>query len=141
MGAAVARAQEVVSEDRIVALESDVKRAFTDIGEIKGSVKALEGKVQELGRKSDDVDEKVDGLIVDIHSFKTEVAKEFGALRELLRVQIGEVRAEIGELRVEMIERFGHLKIWVLVTIAGTLASLVSMAMSIATFVHGWKSP
>jgi uncharacterized small protein (DUF1192 family) len=92
--------------------------------------------------------EKVDGVIVALHSFKTEVAKEFGALRELLRIQVGELRAEIGELRTEMgrlraemIERFGHLKIWVLITIAGSVASLISMAMSIATFVHGWKSP
>ena len=46
MGAAAARVQEMVDENRIVMLESDVKRVFTDIGEIKGTIKALEGKVQ-----------------------------------------------------------------------------------------------
>ena len=122
----------MVDENRIVMLESDVKHVFTDIGEIKGSVKALDGKVQVL-------DGKVQALA--LHSFKTEVAKEFGALRDLLRVQIGELRAEIGQLRTEMIERFGQLKIWVLITIAGSIASMISMVMSIATFIHGWKSP
>lgn len=183
MGAAAARVQEMVDENRIVILESDVKHVFTDIGEIKGSVKAVEnrvealdgkvqaldgkvqaldgkvqaldgkvqvldtrvqeldGKVKVLDRKVDDLDEKVNGVIVALHSFKTEVAKEFGALRDLLRIQIGELRAELGALRTEMIERFGHLKIWVLITLAGSIASLISMALSIATFVHGWKSP
>ena len=169
MGTAAARVQEMVDENRIVILESDVKRVIIDTGEIKGSIKALDGKVQVLDtkvqvldtevqeldgkvkvldRKVDDLDEKVDGVIVALHSFKTEVAKEFGALRDLLRMQVGELRSEIGELRAaleglrtEMIERFGNLKIWVLITIAGSVASLVSMALSIATFVHGWKSP
>jgi len=162
MGTAAARVQEMVDENRIVILESDVKRVIIDTGEIKGSIKALDGKVQVLDtkvqeldgkvkvldRKVDDLDEKVDGVIVALHSFKTEVAKEFGALRDLLRMQVGELRSEIGELRAaleglrtEMIERFGNLKIWVLITIAGSVASLVSMALSIATLVHGWKSP
>jgi chromosome segregation ATPase len=176
MGAAAARVQEMVDENRIVILESDVKHVFTDIGEIKGTVKALDskvqaldgkvqvlddkvqvldgkvqvldtkvqeldGKVKVLDRKVDDLDEKVAGVIVALHAFKTEVAKEFAALRDLMRIQIGEVRAEIGGLRTEMIERFGNLKIWVLITVAGSVASLISMAMSIATFIHGWKSP
>src|ERR1700741_217261 len=109
MAAAVARVQEMASADRIVTLESDVKRVFTDVGEIKGSVKELDSKVQALDihvqvvdtrvqeldgkdqvldRKVDHLEEKVDGVIIDLHSFKTEVAKEFGALRELLRIQI-----------------------------------------------------
>jgi len=183
MGAAVARVQEMASEDRIVTLESDVKGIFTDTTEIKESVKGLEGKVEvldskvqaldakvgaldikvqvldikvqvlddkvqvldtkvdELDRKVDALDEKVNGVVVALHSFKTEVAKEFGALRELLRMQISELRSEMGELRTEMIEKIGHLKIWVLITIAGSVASLISMGMSIAMFVHGWKSP
>lgn len=194
MGAAAVRVQEMVSEDRIMTLESDVKRVIIDTGEIKGSVRALEGnvkvlegkfevldgkvqtldskvgaldgkvqvldsKVHELGRKVDGLEEKVDGVIVAFHSFKTEVAKEFGALRELMRMQIGELRTELwteigqlrteigqlrvdmGELRAELLEKIGNVKLWVLITIAGSVASLVSMALSIATFVHGWKSP
>ena len=42
----------------------------------------------------------------------------------------------VGGLRTEMIEKIGNLRIWVLITIAGSIASLVSMGMSIATFVR-----
>jgi predicted RNase H-like nuclease (RuvC/YqgF family) len=137
MGAAVARVEEMMGEDRMVTLESDIKRVFSDIGEIKGSVKFLEvkvevldGKVQVLDRKVEATGDNIDGVRIELHSFETEVAKEFGAVRE-----------QIGGLRTEMIEKIGNLRIWVLITIAGSVASLVSMGMSIASFVRGWKSP
>ncbi len=69
------------------------------------------------------------------------MAKEFGAIRVLIAEQIAGLRTEMNELRTEMIEKIGSLRIWVLITIAGSIASLVSMGMSIASFVRGWKAP
>jgi len=75
------------------------------------------------------LDGKIEGVRSELYSFKTEVAKEFGA-----------VRGQIAGLRTEMIERIGNLKIWVLLTAAGAAGSLVSMFLNIASLLRGWKS-
>jgi len=116
MSAAAAWERKMPGEDRIASLESGMKHVISTVG-------SLDNRVQGLA-------DKVDAVGSDLNAFKTEAAKAFGA-----------VRVEIANLRTDMIERLGNLKIWLLLTAAGTAGSLISMFLNIASLIHGWKSP
>ena len=104
MNAVVAVERSMAAEDRMARLESDV-------GELKGDVKALNARVNE-------------SIISN--------AKEFGSLRAEMEKASGSLRAEMekgfGSLRAEMEKGFGTLKtsmesakLWMLVTGVGSV--------------------
>jgi hypothetical protein len=88
MNAAVAEVMNMVVEDRIAGLESDV-------AEIKGDVKAL-GK--QFGDFKTEMEKGFSSVRTELQGFKTEVAKEFVAK------EIGSVKTEMESLRA-FIER------------------------------------
>jgi predicted RNase H-like nuclease (RuvC/YqgF family) len=99
MNAHATQERAMTDESRIGKLESDVQHLQADVTEIKGEVKWLRT-----------------GFL----SFKTEVAKEFGA-----------VRTSIESLRTA-IER---AKLWMVITGAGTILSVWGAAVALARFL------
>jgi predicted nucleic acid-binding Zn-ribbon protein len=67
MNARALQEKVVTDESRIGKLESDVHRLQTDVTEIKAEVRSLRGAI--------------DLLRTEFLAFKTEVAKDFGAVR------------------------------------------------------------
>jgi len=100
MSAAVAMERQMAVEDRVASLESDMRYVRSDIAEMKSDLKFLG---------------------TQFHSFRTEVAKEFGDVRTAMA-------NEIGGLRAEMHREFGTIrtsieqaKLWMLVTGVGAV--------------------
>ena len=109
-------------EDRLASLESDVKYLRNDMTDVKRHIQSLDNGIQNVR--------------ADFQGFKTEVAKEFGA-----------VRTEAAGLRADMNEKFGAVrvsieslktsieksKLWMLVTGVGVIMSTV------VTLAHALK--
>jgi len=100
VNAVVAAENSMVAEDRIARLESDV-------GELKGDVKALNARVSE-------------SIIAN--------AKEFGGLKTEMEKGFGTLRTEIEKNRADTEKGFGSLKtsiesakLWMLVTGVGSV--------------------
>jgi chromosome segregation ATPase len=145
MNAAVAEVMNMVVEDRIARLESDV-------AEIKGDVKTL-GKQfgdfktemakefssirTELQGSKTEVAKEFSSVRTELQGFKTEVAKEFSSIKAELQgsktemtKEFGSVAKEIGSVRIEMeslrtsIERN---KVWMLCTGLSTVLSIAAI--------------
>ena len=129
MNAALAVAWEVEDmsvEERLVQIESDMGHVLSTLVELKGDAKSTKGEikdvrgeikevrgdvqevrceVQEVRGEVQKVREELKG---DLHSFKTETAKEFGF-----------VRADIEKVRTAI----ESVKVWFLVTCFGAVFS------------------
>ena len=122
MNAALAVAWEVKDmsvEERLVQIESDMGHVLSTLVELKGDAKStkgeikdvrgeireVRGEVQEVRGEVQKVREELKG---DLHSFKTETAKEFGF-----------VRADIEKVRTAI----ESVKVWFLVTCFGAVFS------------------
>jgi len=109
-------------EDRLASLESDVKHLRNDMTDVKQHIKSLDNGVQNVR--------------ADLQSFKTEVAKEFGAVRTEAAGLRAEMNREFGLVRVSIeslktsIEK---AKLWMLVTGVGVIMSTV------VTLAHALK--
>ena len=102
------------TEERLASLESDVKYLRRDVTNMQALIQSLDNGIQNLR--------------FDVQSFKTEVTKEFGA-----------VRTEAADLRAGMNKEFGAVhvaiealktsieksKLWMLVTGVGVIMSTV----------------
>jgi hypothetical protein len=82
MSAAVALKKEIVVEDRIAVLESDMRHVRSDIAEIKGDIKSAR---------------------TELYSFKTEVAEQFGELRTEMHKELGSIRTSIEQAKLWML--------------------------------------
>ena len=122
MNAALAVAWEVEDmsvEERLVQIESDMGHVLStlvelkgdakstkgEIKDVRGEIKEVRGEVQEVRGEVQKVREELKG---DLHSFKTETAKEFGF-----------VRADIEKVRTAI----ESVKVWFLVTCFGAVFS------------------
>ncbi len=118
MNAVVVAESSMVAEDRIARLESDV-------GELKGDVKALNARVsesiianaKEFGGLKTEMEKGFGTLGTEIEKTRTDTEKGFGALR-----------AEIEKNRADTERGFGSLttsiesaKLWMLVTGVGSV--------------------
>jgi len=104
-----------MSDDhRIVKLVSDVSHLQSDVTEIKSDVKSLTGAVEVLK--------------TEFYSFRTEVAKEFGALRAEMATRFGIVDTRIESLKTAL----EQTKRWVLVSGLSAIASLLTMLAALA---------
>jgi predicted nucleic acid-binding Zn-ribbon protein len=133
MNALMKKEDPMSVEDRLASLESDVKYLRNDMTDVKQHVRSLDNSLQ---------------------SFKTEVAKEFGAvraeaagLRAEMNREFGAVRTEAAGLRAEMNKEFGAVrvsieslkisiekaKLWMLVSGVGVIMSTV------VTLAHALK--
>ena len=119
MGAARKLEERMTVEERVTNIEKDVGHILTTLTDMKGEAKGLKAEVHQLG--------------TEFHSFKTEVAKEFGLVRAEMEKGFGSLRTEmekeVGSLRTE-IER---AKLWFVSTIAGTVATFIA---TLATVLH-----
>jgi chromosome segregation ATPase len=109
-------------EDRLASLESDVKYLRNDMTDVKQHIQSLDNGIQNVR--------------ADLQSFKTEVAKEFGAVRTEAAGLRAEMNKEFGAVRVSIeslktsIEK---AKLWMLVTGVGVIMSTV------VTLAHALK--
>jgi len=115
MNALMKKEDPMSAEDRLASLESDVKYLRSDMTDVKQRIQSLDN---------------------NLHSFKTEVAKEFGAarteaacLRADMNEKFGAVRVSIESLKIS-IEKS---KLWMLLTGVGVIMSMV------ATLAHALK--
>jgi len=100
MNAVVAAENSMVAEDRIARIESDV-------GELKGDVKALNARVSE-------------SIIANARAFgglKTEVEKGFGTLRTEIEKNRADTEKGFGSLKTSI----ESAKLWMLVTGVGSV--------------------
>jgi predicted RNase H-like nuclease (RuvC/YqgF family) len=115
MNALMKKEDAMSVEDRLASLESDVKYLRNDMTDVKQHVRSLDNSLQ---------------------SFKTEVAKEFGAVRTEAAGLRAEMNKEFGAVRVSIeslktsIEKS---KLWMLVTGVGVIMSTV------VTLAHALK--
>jgi predicted RNase H-like nuclease (RuvC/YqgF family) len=123
MNALMKKKEDTMSvEDRLASLESDVKYLRNDMTDVKQHIRSLDNSLQ---------------------SFKTEVAKEFGAvrteaagLRAEMNKEFGAVRVSIESLKtsIESIKTsIEKSKLWMLVTGVGVVMSTV------VTLAHALK--
>ena len=122
MNALMKKEHNMSVEDRLASLESDVKYLRNDMTDVKQHIQSLDNGVQNVR--------------ADLQSFKTEVAKEFGAvhteaagLRAEMNKEFGSVRVSIESLKIS-IEK---AKLWMLVTGVGVIMSTV------VTLAHALK--
>ena len=142
MNALMKKEYKMSVEDRLASLESDVKYLRNDMTDVKQRIQSLDNGIQNLG--------------ADLQSSKTEVAKEFGAvrteaagLRAEMNREFGAVRAEAAGLRAEMNKEFGAVrvsieslktsiekaKLWMLVTgVGGIMSTVVTLAHALKLF-------
>jgi hypothetical protein len=111
VNAVVAAENSMVAEDRIARLESDV-------GELKGDVKALNARVSE----------SIIANAKDFGGLKTEMEKGLGTVRTEMEKGFGTLRSEIEKNRAETEKGLGSLKtsiesakLWMLVTGVGSV--------------------
>ena len=122
MNALMKKEDNMSVEDRLASLESDVKYLRNDMTDVKQHIKSLDNGVQNVR--------------ADLQSFKTEVAKEFGAVRTEAAGLRAEMNREFGLVRVSIeslktsIEK---AKLWMLVTGVGVIMSTV------VTLAHALK--
>jgi predicted RNase H-like nuclease (RuvC/YqgF family) len=115
MNALMKKEDTMSVEDRLASLESDVKYLRNDMTDVKQHIRSLDNGLQ---------------------SFKTEVAKEFGAVRTEAAGLRAEMNKEFGAVRVSIeslktsIEKS---KLWMLVTGVGVIMSAV------VTLAHALK--
>ena len=127
MNAAVAEVMNMVVEDRLARLESDVV-------EMKDDVKTL-GK--QFGDFKTEMAKEFSSVRAELQGFKTEVAKEFSSIRAELQgsktemaKEFSSVAKEIGSVRTEMeslrtsIERN---KVWMLCTGISTVLGIAAI--------------
>ena len=105
MGVAVAMVMEepMAIEERVARLESDVSFIRADIADIKADMRGLRGEVNSLKTE-------VYEFKKEFYEFKTEVAKEFGRVRASIE----------------------SLKLWMILTGIGSMASVVGLALTLA---------
>ena len=115
MNAALAVAWEVKDmsvEERLVQIESDMGHVLSTLVELKGDAKSTKGEIKDVRGEIKEVRGEVqkvrEELKGDLHSFKTETAKEFGF-----------VRADIEKVRTAI----ESVKVWFLVTCFGAVFS------------------
>ena len=85
MKALMKKEDKMSVEDRLASLESDVKYLRDDMTDVKQRIQSLDNGVQNVR--------------ADLQSFKTEVAKEFGAVR----VSIESLKTSIEKSKLWMI--------------------------------------
>jgi hypothetical protein len=97
----------VVAVERSMAAEDRMARLESDVGELKGDVKALSARVNESNIAN---------------------AKEFGSLRTEMERGFGSLRSEVEKNRADTEKGFGSLKtsiesakLWMLVTGVGSV--------------------
>jgi phage-related protein len=76
-----------------VSVEELIANIESDMGHVRSTLADVKGEAKELR--------------TELHSFKTEVAKDFGLVRS------------------EMEKGFGSIKVWVLATIGGAVISVI----------------
>ncbi len=110
-------------EERVANVEADMRHVRSTLADMKGEAKELR---------------------TEVHSFKTEVAKEFGSVRTemekgfgLLRTEMengfGSVAKEFGSLRTEIAKGNGSVKLWFVSTISATVVAFLTV---LATVLH-----
>jgi len=117
VNAVVAVESSMVAEDRIARLESDV-------GELKGDVKALSARVSE----------SIIANARELGSLKTEMERGFGTLRTEMERGIGSLGTEMEKNRADTEKGLGSLKtsiesakLWMLVTGVGSVILVTSV--------------
>ena len=122
MNALMKKEDKMPVEDRLTSLESDVKYLRNDMTDVKQHIRLLDTGIQNLK--------------ADHQSFRTEVAKEFGAVRTEaadfradMNKEFGAVRVSIESLKIS-IEK---AKLWMLVSGVGVIMSTV------VTLAHALK--
>ena len=122
-----------MAEEPLTRLESNWSHMKSDIQDMKADIRSVTGLVQHLG--------------TELHAFKTDVTKEFGAVRGEMAKEFGAVRGEIGQLKSEMATEFGKInttmaslrtqivqsKLWMLTT---GVATVLSVAAVVGLKVH-----
>ncbi len=73
-------------EERVANIEADMRHVRSTLADMKGEAKELR---------------------TEFHSFKTEVAKDFGSVRTEMEKGSGSVAKEFGSVRTEMEKGFG----------------------------------
>jgi len=122
MNALMKKEDNMSVEDRLASLESDVKYLRNDMTDVKQHIQSLDNGIQNVR--------------ADLQSFKTEAAKEFGAVRTEAAGLRAEMNKEFGSVRVSIeslktsIEK---AKLWMLVTGVGVIMSTV------VTLAHALK--
>jgi chromosome segregation ATPase len=138
MNAAVAEVMNMVMEDRMARLESDVAELKGDVktlgkqfGDLKTEMAKEFGAVRgELQGFKTEVTKEFSSVRGELQGFKTEVTKEFSSIRAELQGSKTEVAKELGSVRIEMeslrtsIERN---KVWMLCTGLSTVLSIAAI--------------
>ena len=142
MNALMKKEDTMPVEDRLASLESDVKYLRNDMTDVKQHIRLLDTGIQNLK--------------ADHQSFRTEVAKEFGAVRTEAAdfraetsKEFGVVRTEAAGFRADVNKEFGAVrvsieslktsieqaKLWMLVSGIGVIMStLITLAHALKLF-------
>ncbi len=125
MSAVAAQEQRMSDDSRLAGLESEMSHVNSGIAEIRHDVRSLTG---------------------ELHAFRTEVAKQFGASRAQFDAFRVEVAEEFGGLRTEMTARFESVnttleqtKRWVMVSCLSALVTVLTLLAALATLGHALK--
>ncbi|HWC00298.1 MAG TPA: hypothetical protein VG672_26505 [Bryobacteraceae bacterium] len=117
MNALLAEVSNMVTEDRIERIESDVV-------EIKGGLKVLTKEFQDFKTAvAKEFGSLRTEVVTEFGSFRAEVAREFGLFRAEVAKEFGSVRAEIESLRTT-VER---TKVWMLCTGISTVLGVAAI--------------
>src|SRR5579864_3509273 len=103
MNALMRKEESMSVEERLAGLESDVKYLRKDVLGLSEDVKSLNRKIQDVGAE---LDKKIQIVVADLQSFKTDVAKQFGAVLvtiESLKTSIESLKASIGRSKIWML--------------------------------------
>ena len=124
MNALMKKEDKMPVEDRLTSLESDVKYLRNDMTDVKQHIRLLDTGIQNLK--------------ADHQSFRTEVAKEFGAVRTEAADFRADMNKEFGAVRVSIESlktSIEQAKLWMLVSGIGVIMStLITLAHALKLF-------